>query len=213
MTRHTLSSPHPQVAAAGATGHRAEGRIRRAKGPIPPRRETATARSAPATSSAAFPTSGRRGLVTQSGCLGLAALTLLTGPSPGVGGFVSVGNTADLTPNNLLLVSQIDSMGDNRPSTVKPGSFCGGADATAKAAGTAAPPQARSYYSRSRFRTRTWPLTDKLPTRACPARGLAPAPGWPMTPARDGADHPHRPCKRCGGLGARIRIISNVYAQ
>ena len=41
--------------------------------------------------------------VTQSGGLGLAALALLAGPSLGVSGFVSVGNTADLAPNDLLL--------------------------------------------------------------------------------------------------------------
>ena len=34
---------------------------------------------------------------------GLAALALLNGPSLGVSGFVSVGNTVDLTPNDLLL--------------------------------------------------------------------------------------------------------------
>ena len=53
----------------------------------------------------AWPSPRRAGLafVTQSGGLGLAALTLLTGPSLGVSGFVSVGNTADLTPNDLLL--------------------------------------------------------------------------------------------------------------
>lgn len=98
MTRHALSSPHPQVAAAGATGHRAEGRIRRAEGPHSAAARTATARSAPATFSPAFPTPGRRGLVMQCGCLGLAALILLTGLPLGVSGFVSVGNTADLTP-------------------------------------------------------------------------------------------------------------------
>jgi hypothetical protein len=41
----TLSSPHPQVAAAGTPGNRAKGRIHRAKGPIPPQREPATTRS------------------------------------------------------------------------------------------------------------------------------------------------------------------------
>ena len=56
-----------------------------------------------ATFSRAFPPPGRLAFVTQSGGLGLAALTLLTGPSLGVSGFVSVGNTADLTPNDLLL--------------------------------------------------------------------------------------------------------------
>ncbi len=56
-----------------------------------------------ATFSPAFPPPGRLAFVTQSGGLGLAALTLLTGPSLGVSGFVSVGNTADLTPNDLLL--------------------------------------------------------------------------------------------------------------
>ena len=56
-----------------------------------------------ATFSLAFPPPGRLAFVTQSGGLGLAALTLLTGPSLGVSGFVSVGNTADLTPNDLLL--------------------------------------------------------------------------------------------------------------
>ena len=56
-----------------------------------------------ATFSPAFPPPGRLAFVTQSGGLGLAALTLLTGPSLGVSGFVSVGNTADLAPNDLLL--------------------------------------------------------------------------------------------------------------
>ena len=56
-----------------------------------------------ATFSLNFPPPGRLAFVTQSGGLGLAALTLLTGPSLGVSGFVSVGNTADLTPNDLLL--------------------------------------------------------------------------------------------------------------
>jgi acyl-CoA synthetase (NDP forming) len=51
-----------------------------------------------ATFSLDFPPPGRLAFVTQSGGLGLAALTLLTGPSLGVSGFVSVGNTADLTP-------------------------------------------------------------------------------------------------------------------
>ena len=41
--------------------------------------------------------------MTQSGGLGLAALALLAGSSLGISGFVSVGNTADLTPNDLLL--------------------------------------------------------------------------------------------------------------
>jgi acetate---CoA ligase (ADP-forming) len=56
-----------------------------------------------ATFSLDFPPPGRLAFVTQSGGLGLAALTLLTGPSLGVSGFVSVGNTADLAPNDLLL--------------------------------------------------------------------------------------------------------------
>jgi acetate---CoA ligase (ADP-forming) len=56
-----------------------------------------------ATFSPAFPPPGRLAFVTQSGGLGLAALLLLAGPSLGVGGFVSVGNTADLSPNDLLL--------------------------------------------------------------------------------------------------------------
>ncbi|MFI5079875.1 MAG: acetate--CoA ligase family protein, partial [Streptosporangiales bacterium] len=56
-----------------------------------------------ATFSRVFPPPGRLAFVTQSGGLGLAALTLLAGPSLGVGGFVSVGNTADLAPNDLLL--------------------------------------------------------------------------------------------------------------
>jgi acetate---CoA ligase (ADP-forming) len=56
-----------------------------------------------ATFSAAFPPPGHLSFVTQSGGLGLAALALLNGPSLGVSGFVSVGNTADLTPNDLLL--------------------------------------------------------------------------------------------------------------
>ena len=56
-----------------------------------------------ATFSSVFPPPGRLAFVTQSGGLGLAALTLLTGPSLGVSGFVSVGNTADLAVNDLLL--------------------------------------------------------------------------------------------------------------
>ena len=56
-----------------------------------------------ATFSTVFPPPGRLAFVSQSGGLGLAALALFTGPSLGVSGFVSVGNTADLTPNDLLL--------------------------------------------------------------------------------------------------------------
>jgi acetate---CoA ligase (ADP-forming) len=56
-----------------------------------------------ATFSPVLPPPGRLAFVTQSGGLGLAALALLAGPSLGVSGFVSVGNTADLTPNDLLL--------------------------------------------------------------------------------------------------------------
>ncbi len=56
-----------------------------------------------ATFSPAFPPPGQMAFVTQSGGLGLAALALLAGPSLGVSGFVSVGNTADLAPNDLLL--------------------------------------------------------------------------------------------------------------
>lgn len=56
-----------------------------------------------ATFSSVFPPPGRLAFVTQSGGLGLAALTLLTGPSLGVSGFVSVGNTADLAVDDLLL--------------------------------------------------------------------------------------------------------------
>jgi acyl-CoA synthetase (NDP forming) len=56
-----------------------------------------------ATFSAAFPPPGHLSFVTQSGGLGLAALALLNGPSLGISGFVSVGNTVDLTPNDLLL--------------------------------------------------------------------------------------------------------------
>jgi acetate---CoA ligase (ADP-forming) len=56
-----------------------------------------------ATFSPVLPPPGRLAFVTQSGGLGLAALTLLAGPGVGVSGFVSVGNTADLTPNDLLL--------------------------------------------------------------------------------------------------------------
>ncbi len=50
-----------------------------------------------------LPPPGGLAFVTQSGGIGLAALSLLNGPSLGVSGFVSVGNTADLTPNDLLL--------------------------------------------------------------------------------------------------------------
>ena len=56
-----------------------------------------------ATFSAAFPPPGHLAFVTQSGGLGLAALALFSGPSLGIGGFVSVGNTVDLTPNDLFL--------------------------------------------------------------------------------------------------------------
>jgi acyl-CoA synthetase (NDP forming)/GNAT superfamily N-acetyltransferase len=56
-----------------------------------------------ATLSSTFPPPGPLAFVSQSGGLGFAALALLTGPSLGVSGFVSVGNTADLTPNDLLL--------------------------------------------------------------------------------------------------------------
>ena len=56
-----------------------------------------------ATFSPVLPPPGRLAFVTQSGGLGLAALALLAGPSLGVSGFVSVGNTADLAPNDLLL--------------------------------------------------------------------------------------------------------------
>ena len=56
-----------------------------------------------ATFSPAFPPPGQMAFVTQSGGLGLAALALLAGPALGVSGFVSVGNTADLAPNDLLL--------------------------------------------------------------------------------------------------------------
>jgi acetate---CoA ligase (ADP-forming) len=56
-----------------------------------------------ATFSTVFPPPGRLAFVSQSGGLGLAALALFTGPLLGVSGFVSVGNTADLTPNDLLL--------------------------------------------------------------------------------------------------------------
>jgi len=56
-----------------------------------------------ATFSPVFPPPGRLAFVSQSGGLGLAALALFTGPSLGVSGFVSVGNTADLTPNDLML--------------------------------------------------------------------------------------------------------------
>ena len=56
-----------------------------------------------ATFSPVFPPPGRLAFVTQFGGLGLAALALLAGPSVGVSGFVSVGNTADLAPNDLLL--------------------------------------------------------------------------------------------------------------
>jgi acetate---CoA ligase (ADP-forming) len=56
-----------------------------------------------ATFSAAFPPPGHLSFVTQSGGLGLGALALLNGPSLGISGFVSVGNTVDLTPNDLFL--------------------------------------------------------------------------------------------------------------
>jgi acyl-CoA synthetase (NDP forming)/GNAT superfamily N-acetyltransferase len=61
-----------------------------------------------ATFSTIFPPPGRLAFVSQSGGLGLAALALFTGPSLGVSGFVSVGNAADLTPNDLLLYWDVD---------------------------------------------------------------------------------------------------------
>jgi acetate---CoA ligase (ADP-forming) len=56
-----------------------------------------------ATFSPLFPSPGHLAFVSQSGGLGLAALALLAGPSVGISGFVSVGNTADVAPNDLLL--------------------------------------------------------------------------------------------------------------
>ena len=56
-----------------------------------------------ATFSAAFPPPGHLAFVTQSGGIGLAALALLSGPSLGISRFVSLGNTVDLTPNDLFL--------------------------------------------------------------------------------------------------------------
>ncbi len=56
-----------------------------------------------ATFSPVFPPPGRVAFVSQSGGLGLAALALLDSPALGVSGFVSVGNTADLSANDLLL--------------------------------------------------------------------------------------------------------------
>jgi acyl-CoA synthetase (NDP forming)/GNAT superfamily N-acetyltransferase len=65
-----------------------------------------------ATFSPAFPPAGRVAFVTQSGGLGLAALAMLDGPSLGVSGFVSVGNTVDLAPNDLLLYWDDDPQTD-----------------------------------------------------------------------------------------------------
>jgi len=56
-----------------------------------------------ATFSTTFPPPGHMAFVSQSGGLGLAALALLAGPSLGMGAFVSVGNTVDLGPNDLLV--------------------------------------------------------------------------------------------------------------
>ncbi len=56
-----------------------------------------------ATFSQTFPAPGHLAFVSQSGGLGLAALSLLAGPALGVSGFVSVGNAADITPNDLFL--------------------------------------------------------------------------------------------------------------
>ncbi|MHB8220860.1 MAG: bifunctional acetate--CoA ligase family protein/GNAT family N-acetyltransferase [Acidimicrobiales bacterium] len=64
-----------------------------------------------ATFSPTFPPPGRLAFISQSGGLGLAALALLTGPTVGMSGFVSVGNTADIGPNDLLLYF------DDDPST------------------------------------------------------------------------------------------------
>ncbi|MHB8221192.1 MAG: acetate--CoA ligase family protein, partial [Acidimicrobiales bacterium] len=65
-----------------------------------------------ATFSPAFPQAGRLAFISQSGGLGLAALALLTGPEVGMSGFVSVGNTADLGPNDLLLFFDDDPATD-----------------------------------------------------------------------------------------------------
>jgi acetate---CoA ligase (ADP-forming) len=56
-----------------------------------------------ATFSPYFPPPGHLAFVSQSGGLGFAALALLAGPPLGVSGFVSVGNAADLEPDDLLL--------------------------------------------------------------------------------------------------------------
>lgn len=65
-----------------------------------------------ATFSPTFPPPGRLAFISQSGGLGLAALSLLTGPAIGISGFVSVGNTADLGPNDLLLYFDDDPATD-----------------------------------------------------------------------------------------------------
>ncbi|MDA8357668.1 MAG: GNAT family N-acetyltransferase [Actinomycetota bacterium] len=65
-----------------------------------------------ATFSPTFPPAGRLAFISQSGGLGLAALALLTGPGVGMSGFVSVGNTADLGPNDLLLYFDDDPTTD-----------------------------------------------------------------------------------------------------
>lgn len=65
-----------------------------------------------ATFSPTFPQAGRLAFISQSGGLGLAALALLTGPEVGMSGFVSVGNTADLGPNDLLLYFDDDPATD-----------------------------------------------------------------------------------------------------
>lgn len=55
------------------------------------------------TFSRAFPSPGRVSLLTQSGAVGLAALEQAEARGIGIGGFVSIGNSADVGGNDLLL--------------------------------------------------------------------------------------------------------------
>ena len=49
-----------------------------------------------------MPPAGRAAFVSQSGALGLAMIELATDLSLGISSFASIGNRADITPNDLL---------------------------------------------------------------------------------------------------------------
>ncbi len=55
-----------------------------------------------ATFAPAMPPAGRAAFVSQSGALGLAMIELATDRSLGISSFASIGNRADITPNDLL---------------------------------------------------------------------------------------------------------------